>query len=353
MLSFLTLAVLARFAIATPSVSVSLAPGDSATSVVATVTNTGSEDVSLLKWGSILSDLSIKQFDLYDVDSGNSTLFNGMTGVLYDLSRVTADAWQFLPAGQSTTKSIDFAGTHKLDAPGDYLAITDNVFEYVEGEWDGQTAPASVLPYFANATITVSDEGVKASKAKFAARAVEMSKRVKVEGCDDAGQKDTLTKAYNRAHELSSNAANVAKTGTGEIFNKWFKSNSQDDRNTVGGVFDNIAATQVIEDPSTFSTNCQGDCSEGVVAYAAIAQSGDGTIVGGTVYMCAPFWTFPLDTPECPGGNGQADVLVHEVSHLFGKLDTAYGVDPALALGHDQAMQNADNFRYYARNIIC
>ena len=58
MLSFLTLAVLARFAIATPSVSVSLAPGDSATSVVATVTNTGSEDVSLLKWGSILSDLS-------------------------------------------------------------------------------------------------------------------------------------------------------------------------------------------------------------------------------------------------------------------------------------------------------
>ncbi|KAL1716091.1 hypothetical protein EV715DRAFT_293542 [Schizophyllum commune] len=313
MLSFLTLAVLARFAIATPSVSVSLAPGDSATSVVATVTNTGSEDVSLLKWGSILSDLSIKQFDLYDVDSG----------------------------------------THKLDAPGDYLAITDNVFEYVEGEWDGQTAPASVLPYFANATITVSDEGVKASKAKFAARAVEMSKRVKVEGCDDAGQKDTLTKAYNRAHELSSNAANVAKTGTGDIFNKWFKSNSQDDRNTVGGVFDNIAATQVIEDPSTFSTNCQGDCSEGVVAYAAIAQTGDGTIVGGTVYMCAPFWTFPLDTPECPGGNGQADVLVHEVSHLFGKLDTAYGVDPALALGHDQAMQNADNFRYYARNIVC
>ena len=87
-----------------------------------------------------------------------------------------------------------------------------------------------------------------------------------------------------------------------------------------------------------------------VVAYAAIAQTGDGTIVGGTVYMCAPFWTFPLDTPECPGGNGQADVLVHEVSHLFGKLDTAYGVDPALALGHDQAMQNADNFRYYARS---
>ncbi|KAL1747347.1 hypothetical protein HDZ31DRAFT_61404 [Schizophyllum fasciatum] len=350
MLSFLTLAVLARFAIATPTVSVSLAPGDSATSVIATVTNTGNEDVSLLKWGSILSDLSMKQFDLYDVDSGNSTVFDGITGVLYDLSRVNADAWQFLPAGESTSKEIDFAATHKLTAPGDYLAITNNAFEYVPGRWAGQTS-ASVLPYFANATVTVSDEGVRASKAKFAARAVE--KRVKVEGCEDAAQRDTLTKAYARAHELSSNAANTARTGTGDIFNKWFKSNSQDDRNTVAGVFDNIAATQTIEDPSTFSTNCQGDCDEGVVAYAAIAQTGDGQIVGGTIYMCAPFWTFPLDTPECPGGNGQADVLVHETSHLFGKLDTAYGVDPALGLGHDQAMQNADNFRYYARNIVC
>ena len=137
-----------------------------------------------------------------------------MTGVLYDLSRVTADAWQFLPAGQSTTKSIDFAGTHKLDAPGDYLAITDNVFEYVEGQWAGQT-PSGVLPYTANATITISDEGVAASKAKFAAK--ELEKRVKVEGCPDAGRKQTLINAYGRAHSLATNAANVAKTGTGTM----------------------------------------------------------------------------------------------------------------------------------------
>ena len=68
--------------------------------------------------------------------------------------------------------------------------------------------------------------------------------------------------------------------------------------------------------------------------------------------MCDPFWTFPLNTPECPGGNGQADVLVHEVSHLYGTLDTVYGVDGSLALNHDQAMHNADNYRYYARSEL-
>lgn len=349
MLSLLTLATLARFALAAPSVSIALAPGESTTSLLATIKNTGSEDVSLLKWGSILSDLSVKQFDIYDVDSGNATIFAGMTGVLYDLTLVTADAWQFLAAGAEISKEIDFSATHMLSEAGDYLAITDNVFEYVEGEWAGQSA-SGVLPYFANATVTVSDEGVAASKAKFTQREVE--KRVKIEGCTDATRRSTLTAAYGRAHEIATNAANVAKTGTGDIFNKWFKSNSQADRNAVGGVFDNIATTTNVGEPAKFATNCQGDCSAGVVAYAAIATS-NGQIVGGTVYMCDPFWTFPLNTPECPGGNGQADVLVHEVSHLYGKLDTAYGVDPALALGHDQAMMNADNYRYYARQIIC
>ena len=88
-----------------------------------------------------------------------------MIGVFYDMSLADENAWQFLPAGASATSEIDFAGTHLLDAPGDYLAITDNVFEYVEGQWDGQT-PSGVLPYTANATITISNEGVAASKAK-------------------------------------------------------------------------------------------------------------------------------------------------------------------------------------------
>ncbi|KAL1716033.1 Deuterolysin metalloprotease family-domain-containing protein [Schizophyllum commune] len=349
MISVLAVALLARLAIAAPSVSVNLAPGDSATTVIATVTNTGNEDVSLLKWGSILSDLPIKQFDLHDVESGNATTFGGMIGVFYDMSLADENAWQFLPAGASATSEIDFAGTHLLDAPGDYLAITDNVFEYVEGQWDGQT-PSGVLPYTANATITISNEGVAASKAKFAAK--ELEKRVKVEGCPDAGRKQTLINAYGRAHSLATNAANVAKTGTGTIFNKWFKSNSQADRNTVGAMFDNIGVTTNVGEPAKFSTNCQGSCSAGVVAYAAIAMS-NGQIVGGTVYMCDPFWTFPLNTPECPGGNGQADVLVHEVSHLYGTLDTVYGVDGSLALNHDQAMHNADNYRYYARSEWC
>ncbi|KAL1745571.1 hypothetical protein HDZ31DRAFT_81846 [Schizophyllum fasciatum] len=347
-LQLITAAVLAHLVIAAPTVSVNLAPGDSATTVLATVTNTGSEDISLLKWGSILSDLPIKQFDLHDVDSGNATIFSGMIGVYYDMSLAKEDAWQFLPAGASATSEIDFAGTHMLNAPGDYLAITDNVFEYVEGKWAGQTA-AGVLPYAANTTITISDDGVAASKAKFAAK--ELEKRVKVEGCPDAGRKQTLINAYGRAHSLATNAANTAKTGTGTIFNKWFKSNSRDDRNRVGTMFDNIGVTTNVGEPAKFSTSCQGDCRPGVVAYAAIATS-NGQIVGGTVHMCDPFWTFPLNTPGCPGGNGQADVLVHEVSHLYGTQDTVYGVDGSLALPHDQMMNNADNYRYYARNRL-
>jgi deuterolysin len=64
------------------------------------------------------------------------------------------------------------------------------------------------------------------------------------------------------------------------------------------------------------------------------------------------FWDFPELASQCSGDDyDKAGSILHEMTHLYGTTDWAYGPTAAKALSATKAAANADTYEMYAESV--
>jgi len=99
--------------------------------------------------------------------------------------------------------------------------------------------------------------------------------------------------------------------------------------------------------PKISCTDTYGDCSDG----SALLY----TVPSANVIVPCPsngFWGFDELSPDCTDFDyDRAGSILHEMTHLYGTDDYAYGPTAAKALTAAKAAANADSYEMYAGSV--
>ncbi|KAH9853269.1 Metalloprotease [Lenzites betulinus] len=347
-LAFATLAVSAALSFATPAkrapaLEVSLtAPTDVYSiddiKVTAAVTNTGSEDLKVLKYGTVLdSETPTRSFSVSR--DGVVADFTGVKLQL-DLDSLDDSAFVVIPAGETILVEHQVAPLYDFEKLGagafEFEPVT--TFQIVEAEAEPRAFKASVQKVKVN---------VKQDVAKRELAAAH-DKRARV-SCSSSTQNSFISTSYTEAKSLASIAASyVASNGADTLFKSYFGTAST---TTVRNVLTAVAN----ENSSTRTLNCvdpYGYCTSGVIAYTLTAST--------NVYFCSLFFQELTSTRLCSGTtvasrNIRGGTVLHELTHaLSGTDDVGYGCSFDQNLGRtspSQAIRNADNYNCFATQV--
>lgn len=99
--------------------------------------------------------------------------------------------------------------------------------------------------------------------------------------------------------------------------------------------------------PEISCEDTYGDCSDGSALLYTVPS--DNTII-----PCPDngYWDFPLESVDCTDFDyDMAGSILHEMTHLYGTDDYAYGPDAAKELSASEAAANADTYEMYAGSV--
>ncbi|KAI3320194.1 neutral protease 2-like protein [Xylariaceae sp. AK1471] len=301
----------------------------------ATITNTGAEDLKVLKTGTILDSAPVEKVQVFQ--GSNQVDFQGIRLRLASTG-FDEEAFQTIPAGKAIEVNFDAAELHDLAASGAYDFVANGVLSYAATD---STEIAGAVPYSSN-TVTANVDGAEAAKA----RTAFMNKRTAVQS-DCTGTKGTATRtAVSNCRALAAAASSAALSNTAKV-SEYFKSTS------VGSQVASVFAKVVTECSSTTSgvsrTYCSdvyGACSSNVLAY---------TLPSGSYIVNCPlyFSALPAVSGTCHAQD-QATTTIHEITHLTqikGTQDLGYGYNAATALTSSRALNNADSYALFANAI--
>ncbi|KAI1434759.1 neutral protease 2-like protein [Xylaria sp. CBS 124048] len=300
--------------------------------VKATITNSGSEDLKLLKTGSILDSAPVEKVRVFQ---GNNKL--DFQGVRLRISTAGFDeeAFQTIPAGQNIVVSFDAAQLHDISTSGEYDFVAKGMLSYAA---IGSTDITGAIPYSSN-TLTAKVDGPEAAKA----RVEFLNKRTYVQS-DCSGSAGTVTRnALSNCRSLASAASSAARTNTDKLV-EYFRSTSA--ASQVSQIFSRIASecgSTSSGASDTYCTDVLGACSSSVLAYTL--PSAD------IIAYCPLFYSdLPSLTDTCHAQD-QATTILHETTHLTSvgsTEDWAYGYDASIRLSSSEAVNNADSYALFA-----
>jgi deuterolysin len=124
----------------------------------------------------------------------------------------------------------------------------------------------------------------------------------------------------------------------------WFKSTSEETK--VRSIYTDVKGVQTTS-PSIYCTDVYGDCADGSALLYTVPS--DNTII-----PCPNngYWDFPEKSTTCADDDyDKAGSILHEMTHLYGTEDYAYGPTAAKALSAGQAAANADTYEMYAGSV--
>ncbi|KAJ2930413.1 hypothetical protein H1R20_g6691, partial [Candolleomyces eurysporus] len=271
--------------------------------VVATVTNTGTEPVRLLKYGTVLDDkLPTKSFVVSK--DGEAVPFTGVK-VSVSLSDVDDSAFANVEPGQSVT------ATHSLAALYDFASVGTGSFTF------------SPLADF-----------------------------VKV---DDTGRYFEGGQGYSRVADVTSNTltievtADVAKPkalASGGV--SYINSRGASDSlyRAYWGANPTSRVISVLNGVANENSNSR---TGGVIAYTVIATT--------NIYYCNIFFNEVPSTSLCSGTsvasrNVRGGTTLHEITHaVSGTDDVTYGCAADQALSDSRKIINADNYNCFTTQV--
>ncbi|CAG8958007.1 hypothetical protein HYFRA_00000350 [Hymenoscyphus fraxineus] len=314
------------------------------------VTNTGSEAVTVFKGNTVLSEHNT--MDLLVADAAGAALpFEGVY-VNYKKSDLSASSYQTLKPGETVTAEVNAAKTYKLAGIQSAAVTAIQGFKYVKGESipfalkDMETEScAAVTSNTVNITpdqSVVADEHISKRDISAAPNSRIGKRSVTYSGCSSSRQSLLQTSV---SHTITMANAAYTAAGTGaDYFTTWFKSTSQESK--VRSIYNSVAGVQSTS-PRISCTDTYGDCSGGdALLY---------TVPSAKVIVPCPnngFWGFPEYASTCADDDyDRAGSILHEVTHLYGTDDYAYGPTAAKALSASQAAANADTYEMYAGSV--
>ncbi|KAI0164104.1 neutral protease 2-like protein [Xylariaceae sp. FL1272] len=305
------------------------------TSVKAAITNTGAEDLKVLKVGTILDTAPVEKVQVFQ--GSEKVDFTGIRLRLQN-AEYAEEAFQTIPAGQTIEVTFDAAELHDLSAGGEFDIVADGVLSYASAD---STKINGVVSYSSN-TVTANIDAAKAVESRS-----NFVKRTAVQSGSCTGTKLTATNtAISNCRTLAAAASSAARTNTAKL-QEYFKSTTVG--TTVAGVFAKVV-TECGSTSSgysdTYCTDVYGACSSNVLAYTVPSLS---IIVNCPLYFSA----LSAVTRTCHGQD-QATTTIHETTHLTqvkGTQDLGYGYSAATSLSSTNALNNADSYALFANAI--
>jgi deuterolysin len=158
-----------------------------------------------------------------------------------------------------------------------------------------------------------------------------------------SSQTSTLKTSVSDAISMAG-AAYTAAGSAADYFTTWFKSTSEESK--VRSIYTDVKGVQTTS-PEISCTDIYGDCADGSALLYTVPS--DNTIV-----PCPSngFWDFPQESTTCSDDDyDKAGSILHEMTHLYGTEDYAYGPTAAKKLSAAQAAANADTYEMYAGSV--
>ncbi|KAK6074053.1 Neutral protease 2-like protein [Seiridium cupressi] len=305
------------------------------TGVQATVTNTGNEDLKLLRTGSFLDSAPVEKVQVFKGDTQVS--FAGIR-LRISTSDLAEDAFLTIAAGESVQTLFDAGELHDLSDGGDYNLVSSGVLSYAAVN---TTEIVGVVP-FSSSSISATVDGAQAAEVQ--RRFVE--KRTVVQSDCTGTKKTSQVTALSNCASLAKLSASAATTNSAKVL-EYFKSASAS--STLVTVFNRVASecgSTTSGVSKQYCTDVYSSCSSGVLAYTLPSAS---YMVSCPLYFSA----LPALTKTCHAQD-QATTTLHEVTHLTqikGTDDLGYGYSAATKLSASQALNNADSYALFANAI--
>jgi deuterolysin len=141
-----------------------------------------------------------------------------------------------------------------------------------------------------------------------------------------------------------SGAAYTAAGTAADYFTVWFKSTSEETK--VRSIYTDVKGVQTTS-PAIYCTDKYGDCADGSALLYTVPSAN-------TIVPCPNngYWDFPEYSATCADDDyDKAGSILHEMTHLYGTDDYAYGPTAAKQLSAAQAAANADTYEMYAGSV--
>ncbi|KAI8628784.1 Metalloprotease [Xylariaceae sp. FL1651] len=343
--NILPVAALAGAAMAACPLSVEITGATDHIAQVA-VTNTAAEPLTVFKGNTVLIGHATKDLLVSDA-SGNALPFEG-SYVKYRRAGIASEMFQTIQPGETVTASVNAAKTYNLAGVEQAKVSALQGFHYVTGT----AAPSSLKETtFCEATsniMSITPDQSKVAAEHISARAEptfnsRIQKRsVKYSSCSSS-QTSTLQTSVSDAISMSSNAYTAAGSAA-DYFTTWFKSTSEESK--VRSIYQDVTGVQTTS-PTISCTDTYGDCADG----SALLY----TVPSAKVIVPCPnngFWSFPELASTCADDDyDKGGSILHEMTHLYGTGDYAYGQAAAKQLSAAQAASNADTYEIYAGSV--
>lgn len=323
--------------------AVTLAPGTTADSVVFEVRNRGSEAITLLTTNTPLEPLlGDEVFDIRRA-AKKGPMFERPDWVGPHVRRLPPGIEDFveLAPGESRSAEVDLSELYDVSRAADFtisysgeLLTAPRMPAAAAFRRQSDDALAAVEP--GSNTMVVHLEPIPATRTRPPA----------YNACSSAEQ-GVLVEATGVAEDIaresldSLRAVPADQRAAARRYTEWFGTYGAERYTTVTEGFSVMLDSL---SNATMSYDCTCDRA-GVFAYVYPISLHE-------IYLCPVFWESPL-----LGTDSRAGTLVHELSHftaLVGTDDHAYGQAAARALADsspDRAVDNADNFGYFAENV--
>ncbi|KAI0092870.1 Metalloprotease [Irpex rosettiformis] len=346
-LALITLALTSVVSFATPAkrapaLEISLSAPTSVHSiddikVTAAVTNTGSEAIKVLKYGTVLDgNMPTRSFTVSK--DGVLADFVGIK-LSVDMNEIGEEAFVTIPAGETVTVDHEVAPLYNFESLGTGMYTFEPVTTF---QIIGDDAKPNAFEVSAASFKVDVKHDVAARELKV------LDKRAK-NACTSSSYTSFISSSYSEGKTLASIASSyVASNGANSLFKSYFGSTST---STVRNVLNNVAN----ENSSSRTLNCSdpyGACTSGVIAYTVISTT--------NVYFCSLFYSEVTTSKLCSGTsvasrNIRGGTVLHELTHATsGTVDVGYGCSYDQSLGSSspsQAAKNADNYNCFATQV--
>ncbi|KAH7101003.1 Metalloprotease [Auriculariales sp. MPI-PUGE-AT-0066] len=344
----LTILVLAAAALAAPTVpgelKVSVAAPESMSSldglkVVASVTNTGTEDVTVLNIGTILdATRATKSFKVTKDDT--PVAFTGVR-IYPNMGNLPESAYTTIKAGETVTVEHDVSALYDFEGAleGDFTFTPNAVLPIVTNKIAGSAPELKIveLTDLPSAAVKLSGD--------LARRELPGSKNAKraTVSCSNSSRASFISQTYAESKVLAGYARDYASSnGTSSLVKAFWKTNSA---STVATRFNSVAT----ENTSGRTLNCSDpyDICDEAVAYTVISGNNP-------IYFCDSYFSFPNPTSSQCGVStteqmSAAAVALHESTHaVLGTDDINYGCTGDQSLSASNQLNNADNYNCFA-----
>ncbi|TGO19524.1 hypothetical protein BPAE_0341g00060 [Botrytis paeoniae] len=308
------------------------------------ITNTGAETLTLFKGNTVLSEHAT--LDVIAATADKDLEFKG-TYVNYKRTGLAPEMFQTLQPGETVTTSLNVAKTYNLEGLETVDVTAIQGFRYVIGE----RAPSALSQTTLCDAVTSNTVTITPDQSKVASDLVSrdgpfnsrISKRAVTYSSCTTAQTSSLKTTVADAITLATNAYTAAGTGA-DYFTTWFMSTSEE--SAVRAIYTDVKNVQTTS-PKISCTDTYGDCSDG----SALLY----TVPSDNVIVPCPnngYWGFDEYSPTCADFDyDRAGSLLHEMTHLYGTKDWAYGPTAAKALSAAHAANNADTYEMYAGSV--